>query len=42
MMEHWLKILEAMLVAVMSSVMAFLVIYFTSVSEVLFCVVSDM
>ena len=41
-----MKVLGAFLVAVMSSVMAFLLIYFTSVYEVFmkccFCVVSDM
>ena len=46
MTKRWMKVLEAVLVAVMSSVMAFLMIYVTSVYEVLmkccFCVVSDM
>ena len=41
-----MKILEARLVAVMSDIMTFLMMYFTSVYEVLmkccFCVVSDM
>ena len=41
-----MKVIEAVLVAVMRVVMAFLMIYFTSVYEVFlkccFCVVSDM